>query len=375
MAGGVEISADLLRQYSISGAIRTALAHPVPTGVPERSGVPIGLSTCKWDSNFAPAKVVSDALSLSSIPSELRGHYSQAPDTLLLPLPSDLKRATTTTSNTGAQLIGTATQELIEALRPSPLLESLGVQMPTGLTGGSCQLIGLDAGALYAWYADGSGPASPGIGSTLGVELKAKTLISVTEISYQALHQVSDKAESMLLTDLLAGVRAGLEAAAFNGSGSSGQPTGVINTSGVGTVSYGAASPTRAQLLSQLDQLAAVDVDLSAVQWVCHPRMAVKLHAIPTFGYSTDNSASMPIYDGQTMLGLPVKVSSNCPATKVIVGDWRQCAVPVWGRVEVARAGARGGLRADGAERYRAMVLADVGVLRPAAFSVGSATS
>jgi len=32
-------------------------------------------------------------------------------------------------------------------------------------------------------------------------------------------------------------------------------------------------------------------------------------------------------------------------------------------------------VRADGAERFRAMVLSDVGLLRPAAFSVGTATS
>lgn len=264
--------------------------------------------------------------------------------------------------------MGTAQQELIDALRPSPLLESLGVLMPMDLSGGKCQMIGMDSGAAYGWYTDGNGPASPGIGSTLGLKLKARTLISVTEISYQALHQVSDRAEAMLLNDLLDGVRAGLEAAVFSGTGSSGQPTGVINTAGVQTVAYGAASPTRAQLLSQLDDLAAKDVDLAACQWVCHPQMAVKL-------YSVVDAASRPVYDGQTLLGLPVRVSSNCPATKVIVADWRQCAVPVWGRIEIARAGALGMLRADGAERYRVMVLADVGVLRPTAFSIGTATS
>ena len=365
MAAGVEISQELLRQFSISGAIRTALNHPIPTGIPERSGAPIGLSTCRYDSNYAPAKVVSDALALGTIPTELRGHYANTPDSLLLPLPQDLTRATITQGNTGAQLVGTATQELIEALRPSPLLESLGVLMPTGLTGGSCQLLGMDAAAPYAWYADGAGPANPGIGSTLGIELKAKTLISVTEISYQALHQTSDRAESMLLEDLLAGVRAGLEAAVFAGAGAP-APTGIVNTAGVQAVSYAGAAPTRAELLSQMDDLAGVDVDLAACQFVCHPAMAVKL-------YSVVDGANRPIYDGAQMFGLPVRVSSNCPAAKVILADWRQCAVPMWGRVEIARAGAQGILRADGAERYRAMVLADVGVLRASAFSVGTA--
>jgi HK97 family phage major capsid protein len=364
---GVELSRDLLSQFSVLQAIRTASKFPTTSGMPESRYATTGLSTCKYEENYSPAAVVSEALKLSSIPAELRGYYSGTPDSLLLPLPSDLKRATISQTNSGAQLVGTATQELIEALRPSPLLESLGVLMPTDLSSGSCQMIGVDAGAPYNWYADGSGPAAPGIGSTLGLELKAKTLLSITEISYQALHQVSDRAEAMLLGDLLAGVRSGLEAAVFAGTGAP-QPTGIVNTAGVQAVTYGTASPTRAQLLSQLDQLAAVDVDLAAVQWVVNPRMAVKLYAVV-------DAASRPVFDGQTMLGLPVKVSSSCPATKVIAGDFRQCAVPIWGRVEIARAGALGIVRADGAERYRAMVLADVGVLRPAAFSVGTSTS
>jgi len=367
MTAGVQISEQLLREYSVTDAIRTALKFPIPTGPrDDRFGAAIGISSSRHAPNYAAARVVSEALELGGIPRELRGHYSHSPDSLLLPLPQDLQRATILQSNTGANLVGTKQQELIEALRPSPLLESLGVLMPTGVTGGSCQLIGMDAGAPYAWYADGQGPADPGIGSTLGVQLKAKSLISVTEISYQALHQVSDRAEALLLNDLLAGVRAGLEAAAFNGSGSSGQPTGIINATGVQTVSYGAASPSRTQLLSQLNQLAAVDVDLAAVQWVVHPAMAVKLYAVV-------DAASQPIYDGQRMFGLPVKVSSNCPALKVIAGDFRQLAVPIFGRIEVSRP--LRNVRADAAERFRAMVLADVGLLRPAAFSVGTATS
>jgi len=367
MTAGVQISEQLLREYSVTDAIRTALKFPIPIGPrDDRYGAAIGISSSRHSPNFAPAKVVSECLELAGIPRELRGLYSNSPDSLLLPLPADLTRATITQGNSGSALVTTKQQELIEALRPSPLLESLGVLMPTGVTGGSCKLIGMDAGAPYAWFSDGQGPADPGIGSTLGVELKARSLISVTEISYQALHQVSDKAEALLLNDLLAGVRAGLEAAAFSGSGSSGQPTGIINASGVQTVAYGAASPTRAQLLSQLNQLAAQDVDLAAVQWVCHPAMAVKL-------FSVTDAASQPIYDGERMLGLLVRVSSNCPALKIICGDFRQLAVPIWGRVEISRP--LRGVRADGAERFRAMVLADVGLLRPAAFSVGTATS
>ena len=365
-ADEILISRKLIDEFSVAGAIRTALKYPGSTSTHERPGQPVGLSTCRYDANYSGAKVVSNLLSLDAIPAELRGHYTQTSDSLLLPLPQDLKRASITQGNTGANLVGDALQQTMAALRPSPLLESLGVVMPTGLAGGSYQLIGMDAAAPHAWYADGTGPAAPGIGSTLGVSLKARSLISVTEISYQAIHQTSDQAEQLLLNDLLSGVRSGLEAAVFAGSGAP-EPTGVINTPGINATTYGAASPTRVQLLSQLNDLAAADVDLAAVQWVCHPAMAIKL-------YSVTDAASRPIYDGATMLGLPVKVSSNCPATKVIIADWRQVAVPIWGRIELARHGANGGLRADGAERFRAMVLADVGVIRPEAISVGTSS-
>jgi len=365
MAAGVEISPDLLSKFSIREAILTAREFP-PSNLPHGGKGPTGLSNCKWDANYSPAKVVSDALRMATVSTELAGHYCGTPDALLLPLPHDLQRATITQGNTGSQLVGNASQTLIEALRPSPLLEALGVLMPSGLSGGSAQLIGMDAAAPYGWYSDGAGPAAPGIGSTLGTTLKARTLISVTEISYKALYQTSDRAEAALLEDLLAGVRRGLEAAVFAGAGAP-APTGVINTAGINATTYAGSSPSRAELLSQLDDLAAADVDLSSVQFVVHPSMAVKL-------YSVTDAANRAIYDGTTMLGLPVRVSSNCPATKVIAADWRQVAVPIWGRIELASHGEVGGLRADGAQRYRAMVLADVGVIRPLAISVGTAT-
>jgi HK97 family phage major capsid protein len=367
MAAGVEISADLLSKFSIRDAILTAGKFPVRAGIPSRGSEPSGLSNCKWDPHYSPAKVVSDALRMATVSTELAGHFASTPDSLLLPLPHDLQRSTITQGNTGSQLVGNASQNLLDALRPSPLLESLGVLMPSGLSGGTAQLIGMDAAAPYAWYVDGAGPAAPGIGSTLGITLQARTLIAIVEISYQALHQTSDRAEAALLEDLLAGVRRGLEAAVFAGAGAP-APTGVINTAGINATTYAGTVPSRAELLGQLTDLAAADVDLSRVQFVVHPAMAVKL-------YSVTNAANQPIYDGTTMLGLPVRVSSNCPATKVIAADWRQVAVPIWGRVELARHGDVGGLRADGAERFRAMVLADVGVIRPLAISVGTATS
>jgi hypothetical protein len=86
--------------------------------------------------------------------------------------------------------------------------------------------------------------------------------------------------------------------------------------------------------------------------------------------HSVVDAASQPIYDGQTMFGLPVHVSANVPSGKVLVGDWRQLVMPLWGRVEVSQAKS---IRPDFAERFRCIALANVAIIRPSAFSVGTA--
>ena len=353
------LSAKALEGYSIREALCTAIKFDGDGRMP-KDGQVVGLSTCRWDSNYAPAAVVSSALR-SEIPDDLRGAFTGDVGSLLLPLPRDLNRAAITQDNTGAQLVGNSLQSIVDALRPAPLLEDLGAQI-LSVSDGSAHVIGMGDGATVAWVSDGASAGTPSIGTTLGITSKARTLVSLTEVSHQILRQVTDQSEQLLLRDLMRGVNDGLEAAAFSGTGSSGQPTGVVNATGVNATTFAGSSPTRAELLSQMDDLANDDVDLTAVRWCVSPTMAVLLHSVV-------DAANRPIYDGQSMLGLPVHVSANVPSGKVLVGDWHQLVMPMWGRVEVSRSKS---VRANFTERFRSIVLADIAIIRPSAFSVGS---
>ena len=114
-----------------------------------------------------------------------------------------------------------------------------------------------------------------------------------------------------------------------------------------------------------LEDLADDGVDLTAVRWCIHPTMGVLLHSVV-------DAANRPVYDGRTMFGLPVHVSANVPSGKVLVGDWRQLVMPMWGRVEISRSKS---VRPDFTERFRSIALANVAIIRPSAFSVGSVSS
>ena len=247
------LSAKALEGYSIREALCTVIKFGGDGRMP-RDGQIVGLSTCRWDANYAPAAVVSSALR-SEIPDDLRGAFTGDAGSLLLPLPRDLNRAAITQANSGAQLVGDNAQTILEALRPAPLLEDLGCKI-VSVADGSIHVTGPDDAVTAGWVSDGGSAGTPAIGTTLGVSSKALTLVSLTEISRQLLMQTTDQAEQSLLNDLMRGVRDGLEAAAFAGSGSSGQPTGVVNTTGVNSTTYAGSSPTRAELLTQLDDLA-----------------------------------------------------------------------------------------------------------------------
>lgn len=356
-----QLSKEAIEGFSIRQALETASKYTNDNGLFPAPGQAVGLSTCRWDPHYSPAAVVSAALS-SEVSEDVRHLFHQGAGSFFLPLPSDLTRAAITQGNTGAQLVGNGLQTIVDALRPAPLLDALGVRI-VPVSSGSAHVAGMADQATYAWFSDGSGPASPAIGSTIGNTHKAKTLITVTEVSRQTLLQTSDQAEALLLNDLMRGIRAGLETAVFQGSGSSGQPTGVLNVTGANSTAYAGSSPTRAELLSQLDDLADDGVDITQVQFAVHPTMAVLLHSVV-------DGASRPIYDGRTMLGLPVRVSTNVPAGKVLAGDWSQLVLVTWGRLEVSRAQS---VRPDFCERFRVVALADVAIPRPQAFSVGSA--
>lgn len=355
------LSPECLAGFSVRQALETAARFDLEGRMPQ-GGEEYGLSTSRWAPNYSDAAVISENLR-SQVPTETKHLYRGGKASFLLPLPSDLQRAAITQGNTGANLVADGpAQFLTEALHPAPLLEELGARI-VNLNSGSAFVLGAGDGIAHAWYADGAGPATPSIGTTLGVTAKARTLISVCEISRKLLQQTTDNAEQLLLDDLLQGVRDGLEAAAFAGTGSSGQPTGVVNLVGANSTAFATASPTRAELLQMLDDLADDGVDISRVQFAVSPQMAVLLHSV------TDASSS-PIYDGREMFGRPVRVSANVPTGKVLAGDWRQLVLCQWGRIEISRAQS---VRPDFLEKVRAVALADLTVLRPQSFAVGSA--
>ena len=114
----------------------------------------------------------------------------------------------------------------------------LGVRSMTGLVGDVA--IPRRSGVASTYYLSTETTAITQSESTFDqVTMSPKNLAALSKYSRQTLIQATPGIESLVRTDLTDGILAALDSAIINGSGSSGQPTGIRNVSGIGSVAMG----------------------------------------------------------------------------------------------------------------------------------------
>jgi len=152
------------------------------------------------------------------------------------------QRATyvTSSANTGGNLVATdlLADDFIEALRNSSPVVGLGVRTLTGLVGDVA--IPRRSGVSSTYYLSSETTAITQSESTFDqITMSPKNLAALSKYSRQTLLQGTPGIEELVRRDLTDGINNAVDAAVLNGSGSSGQPTGIRNTSGIGSVAMG----------------------------------------------------------------------------------------------------------------------------------------
>jgi HK97 family phage major capsid protein/HK97 family phage prohead protease len=267
----------------------------------------------------------------------------------------------------GGYLVATENMSFIELLRNRSVAFRMGARRLSGLTG-SVTVPKQTAGATAVWLSSESATATESAQTFGQMALSPKTVGAYTEISRQLLLQSSPDAESIVTMDLATVCGLAVDVGVLRGSGSSGEPTGIITTSGVGTVS--GTSFDYADILEFQSDVAAANVIPVAGGYVTTPAVAALAMARQRFS-STDT----PLWEGNLwngqMAGFPAMSSNQMASGTMLFGDWSQVVVGEWGVLEVEvnpyanfQAGIIG---------IRALVSMDVGLRYAAAFSYGAA--
>jgi HK97 family phage major capsid protein len=201
------------------------------------------------------------------------------------------------------------------------------------------------------------------------VAFAPKTVGAYTEFSRQLLLQAGPGADAFVRRTLKKTVAAKVDQLALVGSGGGGEPTGVINTAGINTVSGTSLAESGIREF-ETDVGDALGPDCG---WATTRTVASLLNGRQQFTGSSTTLWTGNLWQG-VVGGFPSYTTPNLSSGHLLFGAWSNLVLATWGvGLEVAtnptadfRAGIIG---------VRCMVSFDVGVLRPSAFALATSVT
>jgi HK97 family phage major capsid protein len=310
------------------------------------------------------------------VPFEVQGReMPYANGTLLTPgqqraLGSYARRDLTAGSpGSGGYLVGTDNMSFIEVLRNRAVSYRLGARRLSGLIG-NVTIPRQTASATAAWLATEASTLGESQQVLTQLAMSPKTVGAYTEISRQLMLQSSPDAESMVTADLGAVSALAIDVGAVRGSGLAGEPLGVANTPGIGSVT-GTALGYPGVLDFQVD-VATANVQPVSGGYVTTPTVAALMMQRVKFAGTASPLWNGNLWDGE-MAGFTAMSTNQMAAGSMLFGDWAQVVIAEWGVLQIEvnpyanfQAGIIG---------VRAMVSVDVGLRYPGAFSLATAIS
>jgi HK97 family phage major capsid protein/HK97 family phage prohead protease len=173
----------------------------------------------------------------------------------------------------GGNLVATELDagSFIDLLRNASALDQAGATVLTGLTGNVA--IPRQSGAATAYWVAESGSPTESQQTVDQVSLVPRTCAAYTDFSRRLMIQSSIDVENMVRNDLARVIALKIDAAGLYGTGSSNEPLGLKNTTGIGTVDFAAAAPTFAEVVDLESDVATANALLGSPVYLMNAAM------------------------------------------------------------------------------------------------------
>ena len=330
---------------------------PVEMAAQERAGYSItagirAMLTGDWSSR--EAGLVRDL----SREVEKSGVAKTTERSFFVPFSALNQRATYVTSGatTGGNLVATdlLADDFIEFLRNNGVMLQLGVRTMPGLVGNVA--IPRRSGVASTYYLSTQTTAITQSESLFDqVTMAPKNLAALSKYSRQTLLQGTPGIEELVRRDLTDGINLAIDLGILNGSGSAGQPTGILQTSGIGSVAMGTngAAITMEKVVDLESAVMQVNgaVNAGNVAYLSNYKVLAALKKLRAGGSTTGDGPFLFNTDGATLgrgptpanlNGYPlastnqvpsnlVKGSSGAVCSALLMGDFSQAMVGFWG--------------------------------------------
>lgn len=352
-ASEIGLSEQEVKQYSFIKAIN-ALANPTDRKAQEAAAF-------EFEASRAAAETMGRQARGLMIPMDV--------------LKRDLE-VMTTNGSTGGKLVETTllSGSFIEMLRNRAMMMQLATVL-TGLNGNIA--VPRQSGSATAYWLSESGAPTESAQALDQLLMSPKTVGAYTDISRRMLLQSSIDVEMFVRSDLAKVLAIAIDAAAISGTGADGQPTGILNTSGIGLVSLGdnGAVPTWASQVALESAIAASNADIGSLKYITSAKGRGKLKSTeissgyPEFIWGRDNMING--YEALATNQIPSNLTKGTHVTTdlsaEIFGNFTDLVIGLWGSLDIVVDPYS--LSTSGAVRVTAHQDCDIGVRHAASFA------
>lgn len=220
--------------------------------------------------------------------------------------------------------------DFIDVLRNNSAVMGMGARMLNNLSGDVTIPKKLTASSA-AWIAT-EGAASAASEMTVGsVALTPKTLGANTTYSRKLLIQSDFSVEQLVRDDLAQALALAIDLAALEGTGASGQPTGVLNTAGVTKVAtFAAVNPSFSECVSLETSVANQNALAGSPGYILRSNMA---GALKTTEKATGTAQF--VYQGGEINGYRANISNQGTDGNIYFGNWNDLIIGMFGGLDL----------------------------------------
>jgi HK97 family phage major capsid protein len=218
----------------------------------------------------------------------------------------------------------------IDVLRNASSVMQAGATVLNGLSGDVVIPKKLTA-ANASWISTEGGDATESEMTVGSIRLSPKTLGAYTDITRSLLLQDSIDTENLVRDDLIQALGLAMDKACLEGTGANGQPTGILNTTGVNQVAnFAAANPTFAEVVGLETAVAEDNALMGNLAYILGAGM---YGALKTTEKATGTAQF--VADGSVMNGYRSILSNQATAGNLYFGNFSDVLIGLFGGLDL----------------------------------------
>jgi len=221
--------------------------------------------------------------------------------------------------------------DFIDVLRNASSVMQAGATMLTGLVG-DVKIPKKSTASQAGWISTEGGDASESEPTFGQVTMSPKSLGAFTDITRLMMMQSSLDIEALVRNDLSTALALAIDNGALQGSGASGQPTGIKNTSGINApTSFAGATPTFAEVVAMETAVAEDNALMGNLSYILPAGMYGALKTT----VKDAGSGQFVVEPGNTINGYRSIVSNQVTAGDLYFGNFSDLLVGMYGGLDI----------------------------------------